>query len=106
MMSRVLSTPVRNNGECCNLFSMAIHSGTVVLLASPGESTNIIFNAIKDEFHIEAAVIEEPVDRLELLKRRKRRLGLPTVVGQTLFQAIVVPSLRPPPRSPYAQLKK
>lgn len=66
----------------------------VVLLASACESTNIVFHALSEQFTIAAIVLEPPVGRAQLLRRRVRRLGVSTVFGQLLFQLFVVPLLR------------
>jgi methionyl-tRNA formyltransferase len=62
----------------------------VVMLAGPGDSTNIVFNAIEPDL----VILEERVSQLRLIRRRIKKLGLWTVVGQVLFRAIIVPLLR------------
>lgn len=69
-------------------------SDRLVMLASDGESTNIIFNALDKEFGVDTVVIEEPESRRKFLTRRLRRLGVATVVGQLLFQGLMMPGLR------------
>lgn len=65
----------------------------LVMLAGPGESTNILFHALSHEFRIARVIIEKPVPRLEFLKRRVKRLGFLKVSGQVLFQALIAPFL-------------
>ena len=62
----------------------------VVMLAGPGDSTNIVFNAIEPDL----VILEERASPLRVIRRRIKKLGLGTVVGQVLFQAIIVPLLR------------
>jgi methionyl-tRNA formyltransferase len=62
----------------------------VVMLAGPGDSTNIVFNAIEPDL----VILEERVSQLRLIRRRIKKLGLGIVVGQVLFRAIIVPLLR------------
>ena len=63
------------------------------MLAAEGITTNILYNSLKDEYDIEAIIIEQPVSRKELLKKRIKKLGTWTVLGQILFQVSVVPFL-------------
>lgn len=66
----------------------------VVLLATDGPSTRIVYHALRAEFGDVVAILEHPVSRFRLLRRRVNRLGLITVVGQVLFILFVVPVLR------------
>lgn len=50
-------------------------------------------------------IIEAPVSKLLLLRRRVRRLGLVTVLGQILFMTMVVPVLRRAGRRRVAAIK-
>ena len=65
----------------------------IVLLAGKGESTTIVYNSINQNFAVTAAIIEERESTKLFLKRRVRRLGLVTVVGQILFQIIIATPL-------------
>jgi methionyl-tRNA formyltransferase len=62
----------------------------VVMLAGPGESTNIVFNAIQPDL----VILEDRVSRLPFIRRRIKKFGLGAVVGQILFRATIVPLLR------------
>lgn len=68
-------------------------SASVVLLAAPGASTDIVANALGDRWPDLVVVLEAPVRRLTLLRRRVRRLGLRVVLGQVLFLLMIVPVL-------------
>jgi len=57
----------------------------VVMLAGRDESSNILYHALKEEFDIECVVMEAPVSKAVMLKRRMRRLGVMKVIGQLLF---------------------
>lgn len=65
----------------------------IVMLAGKGSSTNILYNALKDEFAISTVILEEPIKKTEFLKKRIKKLGLGTVLGQILFQFIIVKAL-------------
>ncbi|TWO33978.1 formyl transferase [Seonamhaeicola sediminis] len=66
----------------------------IIMLIQDGESSRIMYNALKEEFKILRVIIEKPVPKISLIKRRIRRLGVLKVVDQLLFQVIVVKVLR------------
>jgi methionyl-tRNA formyltransferase len=66
----------------------------VVFLAKKSMSTNIMFNEISRNFKIEAIIFETPVLKRKLIERRIKKLGLWKVLGQILFQTIIVRILR------------
>ncbi|MFH1009905.1 MAG: formyl transferase [bacterium] len=66
----------------------------LVMLAARFESTAIVYNYLKKDFDFDAVIIEERVPALLMAKRRIKRLGLFTVIGQILFQTLVTPYLR------------
>jgi methionyl-tRNA formyltransferase len=74
----------------------------VVMLAGPGDSTNIVFNAIEPDL----VILEERVSALRLIHRRIKNLGLGTVVGQVLFRGIIVPLLRNLSKKRIRQIKR
>ena len=67
----------------------------VVLLGVTGGSTvRIVYQALRKEFEITRVILENPEARRTLVKRRVRKLGVPTVVGQLLFQKVLFPIVR------------
>jgi len=58
----------------------------ILLLAGPGPSTWIVANALAREHADLTVVFEERESRAVFLRRRLRKLGLPAVAGQVLFQ--------------------
>jgi folate-dependent phosphoribosylglycinamide formyltransferase PurN len=66
----------------------------LVLLAGPGEPTNITYHALSGLLPPSAVVIEKPVPRAQFLKNRAKKLGWITVAGQILFSSLVLPRLR------------
>ncbi len=62
----------------------------IVLLAGKGLSTNILYHALKNDFAIDTIILEEPIGKKALLKRRIKKLGIWKVAGQVLFQLIIV----------------
>jgi methionyl-tRNA formyltransferase len=66
----------------------------IILLAADCESSRWVYNALKETITIEAVILENPVSKKELAKRRIRKIGLMPVIGQVLFSALVVPLLK------------
>ena len=65
-----------------------------MLLAGPGYSTDIVANYLAARVPGLVVVVENAQSRLEMVRRRARRVGWPRVVGQVLFVALVQPVLR------------
>jgi Methionyl-tRNA formyltransferase len=64
----------------------------IILLAGKGNSTHIIYHALKNEFDIVAIILEDPEKRSHFLKRRIKKFGLLKVIGQVVFHiAIATP---------------
>lgn len=79
----------------------------LVLLAVDGESTRIIFNALKRSgFNIARVIIEDKISTPQFLRRRIQTLGLIIVIGQILFRACVVTFLNLTSRHRLAEIKK
>lgn len=57
----------------------------IIMLVTDGNSSKIMFNALKDSFNIQKIIIEEDVSKKTLLKNRVKRLGLLKVIGQVIF---------------------
>lgn len=62
----------------------------IVILAGQGITSNIVYNSIKKDFNIEAIIFEKQVSRKTLLKKRIKKLGLWKVLGQVVFQVLVM----------------
>jgi hypothetical protein len=65
----------------------------LVLLAQDGPLTRIVWHALEREFGMFPVLVEEPVPVLQFLRRRVKRLGIVTVLGQILFRSVVHPIL-------------
>lgn len=65
------------------------NKGNIVLLLGPGRSSIFLYNYLKKHFSIQAAVIEEPVSRWQLIKRRAKKKGWFKVLGQVAFQLTI-----------------
>jgi len=66
----------------------------IVLLIDRSDLSRIIYHALAGEFGIEAVIREEKPARSALIKRRVKKLGWPTVLGQIVFAGCIVPALR------------
>ncbi len=68
--------------------------GPVVLLAGPGDSTDIVANYLARHVQDLVVVLEGGQSRTTLARRRAKRMGWLTVTGQTLFVVLALPALR------------
>ncbi len=57
----------------------------VVMLAGEGNSSKIIYNALKNHYSFTTVILEEDVPRKIFIQRRIKNLGYLTVFGQILF---------------------
>jgi folate-dependent phosphoribosylglycinamide formyltransferase PurN len=69
-------------------------AGGVVLLAGPGDATNIVYHHLERHVGPVVLVQEAPVSRVILARRRARRLGWVEVAGQLAFVGAALPALR------------
>lgn len=65
----------------------------LVVLATDSSSTWMMVNALREDYPDLHVVIENPISRLMLLKRRMARIGVVKVIGQMLFM-LHLPALR------------
>jgi methionyl-tRNA formyltransferase len=66
----------------------------IVFLASDCESSRWVYNAIIENFIVEAAIIEQPISKKILIKGRLKKIGFLKTAGQVMFSALVVPFLK------------
>jgi folate-dependent phosphoribosylglycinamide formyltransferase PurN len=66
----------------------------IILLAADCESSRWVYNALKGVVDIEDVILEQPISKIELVKRRIKKIGLLPVIGQVLFSMLVVPVLK------------
>ena len=71
----------------------------IVLVCTDCDNTRILYHGIKDEISISNIIVEQPVSKKILIKRRIKRQGLIKVFGQLVFQAGIVPVMRKLSRS-------
>jgi len=68
--------------------------GPTLLLAGTGDTTDIVANYLAARVDDLVVVVEAPPSRQQMARRRAKRVGWPTVVGQVLFAAGALPWLR------------
>lgn len=66
-----------------------MNDAKIVLLAGEGDSTNILYHALKNDFAIHSIILERPVDKKNFIKKRVKKLGPWKVSGQIFFQLII-----------------
>jgi folate-dependent phosphoribosylglycinamide formyltransferase PurN len=81
-------------------------SGRILLLASEGPSSRVVYHALRREFGEVAVVLEDPVPRREFLRRRVARLGAVTVAGQVAFMTLALPLIRRAARARIDQIRQ
>jgi len=68
--------------------------GPVVLLAGLGDTTDIVAHYLAARVDDLVVIVEAPPSRQRMARRRAKRVGWPTVVGQVLFAAGALPVMR------------
>jgi folate-dependent phosphoribosylglycinamide formyltransferase PurN len=69
-------------------------NGPVVLLAGRGYTTDIVANFLDARVPDLVVIVEDPIARLQMARRRARQVGWISVGGQVLFVAALYPVLR------------
>lgn len=64
----------------------------IIFLASDCESSRWVYNAIQE--NIDAVILEQPVSKIQLAKKRIKKIGILPVAGQILFSLLAVPLLK------------
>lgn len=78
----------------------------IVMLAGPGESTDILFHALDAAFGVHRVIVETPVSQKQLLARRAEKLGWGTVLGQVAFKLAIAGPLGRAARPRLQRLKQ
>ena len=66
----------------------------IVLLVDDSDLSRILYHSLAVEFNVKAVIREAKVPRLTFLKRRLRKLGWRTLLGQIVFAKCLIPLLR------------
>jgi folate-dependent phosphoribosylglycinamide formyltransferase PurN len=90
----VLTTPEERHLEFAAGRRPLESGGRAVLLAGSGASTNIVANYLDSRVSDLVVVVEDPPSRVEMARRRARRVGWLSAAGQVLFVVVLLPVLR------------
>jgi folate-dependent phosphoribosylglycinamide formyltransferase PurN len=66
----------------------------IVLLASNCESSIWVYHAIKKHFQLNSVILEKPLSKKALFKRRVKKIGLFKTINQVFFSVLFVPFLK------------
>jgi methionyl-tRNA formyltransferase len=66
----------------------------IVFLGQDSPATRIVCHAVKSAFPTARVVLEDPVPRIQLWRRRLANQGVARVFGQALFRLLLVPILK------------
>jgi folate-dependent phosphoribosylglycinamide formyltransferase PurN len=66
----------------------------IIILARDCDSTNIVYNYLKQFFEIDAIVLEKPIPRKEQFLRRAKKLGYINAIGQVMFFLGIMPIIK------------
>lgn len=78
----------------------------IVLLCSDGDSTRAVYQALCDRFGSVTVIMEPPLSRSRMVKRRIKRLGVVSAAGQVLFAGVIVPLLSRRSRKRIAEIER
>jgi folate-dependent phosphoribosylglycinamide formyltransferase PurN len=76
----------------------------LVMVCSDGPSPRAVYNFLKQKFGDFPVVMEPSLSRLDMARRRVRKIGLFKVMGQIMFAAAVVPILQRSARNRIAEI--
>lgn len=66
----------------------------IMMLVGEKSSSHAIYQKINPTFPISTVVMEAPLSKWGMIKRRAKRLGIRTVIGQVSFQLLCLPFLK------------
>lgn len=66
----------------------------IILFIQDCDTSRILFNYLDKNFGVEQVIMENPISKSTLVKRRIKKLGLFKVIGQLIFVGILVPFLK------------
>jgi len=70
-----------------------LNKKNIVILATEGITTNMLFHKLEKYFNIKTVIIENKISKKIILKNRIKKLGLFKVIGQLMFLILVAPFL-------------
>src|SRR4051812_40291486 len=79
---------------------------SIVLACADGDSTRAIASALEKRFGPITVVMEQPVSKWQMTKRRAKKLGILTTAGQVAFIVLIGPLLRQMSKKRIAEIEK
>jgi methionyl-tRNA formyltransferase len=73
---------------------MKLDKKTIIILATDGLTTNMLYNKLEQYFEIKAIFIENKISKKIILKNRVKKIGWFKVLGQILFITIIMKPLQ------------
>jgi len=65
----------------------------IVILASPSPFNEIIFNHLSPRFEIERVIVERRLSRFSVFRKRVKKFGALSALGQATFRSLIYPLL-------------
>lgn len=78
----------------------------ILILGGRGESTNAVVNALADRYDKLSLILEDDVSLTTFFRKRIKKLGLITVLGQIVFMAVIPRYLKKKSRDRISELKR
>jgi len=69
-----------------------LNKKNVLILATKGQTTNLLYNQLEQHFNVQKVIIENKISNKIILKNRIKNIGLRKVIGQVLF-ILTIPKL-------------
>ena len=66
----------------------------IIILARDCDSTNVVYNYLKNYFHIDNVVFERPIPRKKQFLNRAKRLGYINAISQVIFFLGIAPIIK------------
>src|SRR6185503_631622 len=66
----------------------------IIILARDCDSTNVVYNYLKNYFEINAVVFETPIPRKKQFLNRAKRLGYINALSQVIFFICIAPLVK------------
>jgi len=77
-----------------NIILFSMQQKKIILLAADCESSRWVYNALQEVISFEAVILEQSISKKDLVKKRIKKIGFFTVMGQVLFTTLIVPFLK------------
>jgi len=66
-----------------------LYKKSVTILATKGQTTNLLYNALVKQFDVKNVIIENNISKKLIIQNRIKKIGVTKVIGQLLFMATI-----------------